>query len=39
MATITSLPYSGSPHGDLHDDLCDWLIAMGYLDAGALNAL
>lgn len=33
------LPYDGSPNGSLHDDLCDWLIAMGRLDADALNAL
>lgn len=33
------LPYDGSPSGDLHDDLCDWLIIMGRLDADALNAL
>ena len=33
------LPYDGSPNGDLHDDLCDWLTVMGRLDAGALNAL
>lgn len=33
------LPYNGSPNGDLHDDLCDWLIVMGRLDADALNAL
>ena len=33
------LPYNGSPDGDLHDDLCDWLIAMGRLDADTLNAL
>lgn len=33
------LPYDGSPDGDLHDDLCDWLIIMGRLDADALNAL
>lgn len=33
------LPYDGSPNGDLHDDLCDWLTAMGRLDADALNAL
>lgn len=33
------LPYDGSPNGDLHDDLCDWLIIMGRLDADALNAL
>jgi len=33
------LPYDGSPTGDLHDDLCDWLIIMGRLDADALNAL
>lgn len=33
------LPYNGSPNGDLYDDLCDWLIVMGRLDADALNAL
>lgn len=33
------LPYDGSPNGDLHDDLCDWLIIAGRLDADALNAL
>ena len=33
------LPYDGSPNGDLHDDLCDWLTIMGRLDADALNAL
>jgi hypothetical protein len=33
------LPYDGSPSGDLHDDLCDWLTVMGRLDADALNAL
>lgn len=33
------LPYDGSPRGDLYDDLCDWLIIMGRLDADALNAL
>lgn len=33
------LPYGGSPAGDLYDDLCDWLIIMGRLDADALNAL
>ena len=33
------LPYDGSPNSDLHDDLCDWLIIMGRLDADALNAL
>lgn len=33
------LPYDGSPNCDLHDDLCDWLIIMGLLDADALNAL
>lgn len=33
------LPYDGSPNGSLHDDLCDWLIIMGRLDADALNAL
>ena len=33
------LPYDGSPNGSLHDDLCDWLIVMGRLDADALNAL
>ena len=33
------LPYDGSPHSDLHDDLCDWLTIMGRLDADALNAL
>lgn len=33
------LPYDGSPNGGLHGDLCDWLIAMGRLDADALNAL
>lgn len=33
------LPYDGSPDGDLHDDLCAWLTAMGRLDADALNAL
>lgn len=33
------LPYNGSPNGGLHDDLRDWLIVMGLLDADALNAL
>ena len=33
------LPYDGSPAGGLHDDLCDWMIVMGRLDADALNAL
>lgn len=33
------LPYDGSPNGGLHGDLCDWLTAMGRLDADALNAL
>jgi hypothetical protein len=33
------LPYDGSPNGNLHDDLCDWLTIMGRLDADALNAL
>ena len=33
------LPYNGSPNGGLYDDLCDWLIAMGRLDADTLNAL
>ena len=33
------LPYDGSPRNDLYDDLCDWLIIMGRLDADALNAL
>lgn len=33
------LPYDGSPNGDLHDDLRDWLTVMGRLDADALNAL
>lgn len=33
------LPYNGSPDGDLYNDLCDRLIAMGRLDADALNAL
>lgn len=33
------LPYDGSPNGDLHADLCDWLTVMGRLDADALNAL
>lgn len=33
------LPYDGSPNGDLHDDLCDWLTVMGRLDTDALNAL
>ena len=33
------LPYDGSPNGGLHRDLCDRLIAMGRLDADALNAL
>lgn len=33
------LPYNGSPNSNLHDDLCDWLIVMGRLDADALNAL
>lgn len=33
------LPYDGSPAGDLHNDLCDWLTTMGRLDADALNAL
>ena len=33
------LPYNGSPRSDLYDDLCDWLIIMGRLDADALNAL
>lgn len=33
------LPYDGSPNGELHGDLCDWLTAMGRLDADAINAL
>lgn len=33
------LPYDGSPNSSLHDDLCDWLIVIGRLDADALNAL
>lgn len=33
------LPYNGSPNGDLYDDLCDWLIVAGRLDADALNAI
>lgn len=33
------LPYDGSPSGALYEDLRDWLIAMGRLDADALNAL
>lgn len=33
------LPYDGSPNGDLHSDLRDWLTVMGRLDADALNAL
>lgn len=33
------LPYDGSPNGDLHSDLCDWLVTVGRLDADALNAL
>lgn len=33
------LPYNGSPSSSLYDDLCDWLIVMGRLDADALNAL
>ena len=33
------LPYNGSPNGGLYDDLCDWLIIAGRLDADALNAL
>lgn len=33
------LPYDGSPNGNLHDDLCDWLNVMGRLDMDALNAL
>lgn len=33
------LPYDGSPNGGPHDDLCDWMVTMGRLDAGALNAL
>ena len=33
------LPYDGSPNGDLHSDLCDWLTTMGRLDADALAAL
>lgn len=33
------LPYDGSPKGNLHDDLCDWLTVMGRLDVDALNAL
>lgn len=33
------LPYDGSPNGGLHGDLCAWLITLGCLDAGALNAL
>lgn len=33
------LPYDGSPNGDLYDDLCDWLIVVGRLDADALNTL
>lgn len=33
------LPYDGSPNGDLHSDLCDWLVTMGRLDMDTLNAL
>ncbi len=33
------LPYDGSPHGRLHDDLCEVLEGMGHLDVDALNAL
>lgn len=33
------LPYDGSPNGDLHSDLCDWLTTLGRLDTDALNAL
>ena len=33
------LPYDGSPNGDLHSDLCDWLTLMGRIDADALNTL
>ena len=33
------LPYDGSPNGELHSDLCDWLTVMGRLDADALSAL
>lgn len=33
------LPYDGSPNGDLHNDLCDWLTTMGRIDAAALNTL
>lgn len=33
------LPYDGSPNGNLHGDLCDWLTIMGRLDVDALNAL
>lgn len=32
-------PYDGSPNGDLHADLCDWLTVMGRLDAATLKAL
>lgn len=33
------LPYDGSPNGDLHSDLCNWLAALGRLDMDALNVL
>ena len=33
------LPYDGSPNGNLHGDLCDWLTVMGRLDTDALGAL
>lgn len=33
------LPYDGSPNSGLYEDLRDWLIVMGRLDADALNAL
>lgn len=33
------LPYDGSPNGDLHGDLCAWLVTMGRLDADTLNTL
>lgn len=36
---MTANPSSASPNGDLYDDLCDRLIAMGHLDAGALNTI
>lgn len=33
------LPHDGSPNGTLHDDLCDWLVTMGRLNADAVAAL